>query len=208
MASIVLGCGASAALALAAIASGEKHSRARTMTIIICVTALSSVAMVLYPVLLNILHLSDAQAGFVIGASIHDVAQVVGAGYSVSDSVGETATLTKMVRVAMLPVVLLLALTILRRGEGERSASGALRLPWFVLAFSIGVLIASLAPIPSELTEAIGDLCRGAFFISIASIGLLSKGREILNASSETLKFLALLSAALFVTACIISQLT
>lgn len=200
-------CGASAALALAAIASTERHPRARTMAIIVCVTGLSSIAMVLYPVLLDMLELSEAQAGFVIGASIHDVAQVVGAGYSISQEAGETATLTKMVRVAMLPVALLLAIAILARGGASRSAAGKIRLPWFVAAFSVGVLIASLVPIPQGATEAISQVSRSAFFISIAAIGLLSKGREILSAGSDTLKFLALLSLVLFISSLGVAQL-
>ena len=47
------------------------------------------------------------QAGIFLGGTIHDVAQVVGAGYSISPEVGDYAVLTKLMRVAMLlPVVM------------------------------------------------------------------------------------------------------
>ena len=59
------------------------------------------------------------QTGFLIGATIHDVAQVVGAGYSVSDVAGDLATLVKLERVAMLPIVLLAITLVLRQGRGQ-----------------------------------------------------------------------------------------
>ena len=58
------------------------------------------------PVLATELGLNDTQAGFLIGASIHDVAQAIGGGYAFSDAAGASATIVKLARVALLaPVV-------------------------------------------------------------------------------------------------------
>jgi len=101
-------CGASAALAIASVLPrGPDHERDTIMTVV-AVTALSTIAMVLYPVLAAAIGFDEHTTGIFLGATIHDVAQVVGAGYSVSTQAGDTATIVKLFRVALLlPVVLL-----------------------------------------------------------------------------------------------------
>jgi uncharacterized membrane protein YadS len=59
-------------------------------------------------VLFQGLALTEVESGYLIGATIDDVAQVVGARYSISDHAGDIATFTKLLRVAMLPLVLIL----------------------------------------------------------------------------------------------------
>lgn len=71
--------------------------------------------MIAYPILVQHLGLSEHVAGLFLGATIHDVAQVVGAGFSVSDEAGEVATLVKLIRVAMLAPVVLVISVIVRR---------------------------------------------------------------------------------------------
>ena len=74
-------CGASAALALAAALPGHPQKERATLFTVIGVSALSTLAMIAYPMLARWLGLSDHAAGVFLGATIHDVAQVVGAGY-------------------------------------------------------------------------------------------------------------------------------
>ncbi|MGA1207759.1 MAG: YeiH family protein, partial [Litorivicinaceae bacterium] len=137
-------CGASAAIALASVLSGTTQRERATLLTIIGVTGLSTVAMLLYPWLFAQLGWTQAQVGFALGASIHDVAQVVGAGYAVSPETGDLAVLTKMQRVVLLPVALAVVLMSVRRAtQGVR-----LGLPWFVTAFALGVVINSVFPIP------------------------------------------------------------
>ena len=69
---------------------------------VLSVTTLSTVAMVIYPLLIALFALDDQAIGLFLGGTIHDVAQVVGAGYSVSPEVGDFATITKLFRVLML----------------------------------------------------------------------------------------------------------
>lgn len=71
-------CGASAALALAAALPQHPRKEHATLFTVIGVSALSTLAMILYPMIARWLHLSPGQAGVFLGATIHDVAQVVG----------------------------------------------------------------------------------------------------------------------------------
>lgn len=91
---------------------------------IIGVSALSTIAMVVYPLIARAAGLDPAQAGIFLGGSIHDVAQVVGAGYSMSTQIGDTATVVKLLRVAMLLPVIALTV-VLMRGPGITDQAGA-----------------------------------------------------------------------------------
>jgi uncharacterized integral membrane protein (TIGR00698 family) len=126
-------CGASAALAIAAVLPRSERSSQYTLLTVVGVTALSTLAMILYPAAVPLLGLGDAAAGIFLGGTIHDVAQVVGAGYMISPETGITATYVKLLRVTLLvPVVLALALAY-RHGA---PAGANLVPPWFLFCSS------------------------------------------------------------------------
>ncbi|WP_332699834.1 putative sulfate exporter family transporter, partial [Halalkalibacter lacteus] len=75
-------CGASAAMAISAALPPDDRKERLTGFTIIGVSTLSTVAMVLYPIVSQLFGFGDHQAGLFIGATVHDVAQVVGAGYA------------------------------------------------------------------------------------------------------------------------------
>lgn len=162
-------CGASAALALAAVIPPNDKMERNTLFTVVAVTTLSTLAMIAYPILFTTLGLNDTEAGFLIGATIHDVAQVVGAGYSVSDSAGEIATIVKLLRVALLPVVLLIVIACLR----SRASEGARpTIPWFVVAFAILVAVNSLGLIPQAVTRVASETSRWMLVTAISALGV------------------------------------
>src|SRR5210317_1543229 len=129
-------CGASAALAISSVLPSHKDHERNTIMTVAGVTALSTVAMVAYPVLVSYLGYDDVTAGVFLGATIHDVAQVAGAGYIISDQSGEISTLVKLIRVACLvPAVIAISL-IMRRDHTPASGNVPLLL-WFLVAFIV-----------------------------------------------------------------------
>jgi len=170
-------CGASAALALAAVIPANDKLERNTLFTVVAVTTLSTFAMVAYPLLFAALGLSDAQAGFLIGATIHDVAQVVGAGYSISDEAGAVATVVKLTRVALLPVVLLIVVLALR-GAGHR-AGGVQRPPFFLIGFIALVLANSVGMLPAVAAEGIADASRWLLVTAIAALGMKTRLKAI-----------------------------
>ncbi len=117
-------CGASAALALAAALPAHPNKERATLFTVIGVSTLSTFAMIAYPMIVHALELGPQAAGVFLGATIHDVAQVVGAGYAVSRETGDAATVVKLMRVAMLLPVIICAAMISRARGGERRAAG------------------------------------------------------------------------------------
>ncbi len=173
-------CGASAALAIAAVLPRTPtHDRDTSFTII-GTTALSTLAMVLYPIVASALDFSHHQAGVFLGGTIHDVAQVVGAGYSVSKEAGDMATVTKLLRVAMLlPVILCLSLLMRRDAASRADAKKPPILPWFAVAFALLVVVNSLVALPQPLLDAAGATSRFALVLAISAIGMKTSLKEL-----------------------------
>jgi len=161
-------CGASAALAIAAVLPGTKERD--TLFTVVSVTTLSTLAMIVYPIAYAALGMNDAETGLLLGATIHDVAQVVGAGYAVSQEAGDVATYVKLLRVAMLPVVVLTIAALTLRGAGRGKATGSI--PWFALGFAVLLGTNSLGWIPPAVADALGVAARWLLVSAIAALGV------------------------------------
>lgn len=159
-------CGASAALALAAVLPRHRISERDVLFVVAAVTALSTVAMVLYPILFGAMDHGPAQAGFLIGATIHDVAQVVGAGYSMSEEAGDVATFVKLQRVALLPLVVLAAALVFRESRASLAP------PWFLVAFVVLFVVGNVLPVPDALLQAARVLSGWLLLTAIAALGV------------------------------------
>ena len=187
-------CGASAAIAIATVLPRDERSERELIFTIAGVTALSTAAMVVYPLVAKWLGLDAHQAGVFLGATIHDVAQVVGAGYSISGEVGDAAVLTKLLRVAMLlPVVTVLSLAVrhrLKRG-GEATPSGDPLLPTFLLAFVGFVIVGSIGLIPKPVGIALNEIARACLVVAIAAVGLKTSPLEMKKVGVRAFALLA-----------------
>ncbi len=165
-------CGASAALAISMVLPRHAESERNTIFTVIAVTTLSTMTMVLYPILAITLGMSESDAGLFLGATIHDVAQVVGAGYTVSDSSGDIATFTKLLRVALLlPFVLILTLLFRSQIAGQGGSRPPL-LPWFLVAFAVLVALNSLGLFSEAVIRAASIVSGWCLVIAIAALGM------------------------------------
>lgn len=171
-------CGVSAALALSAVLPAHPLKERATLFTVVGVSALSTMAMVIYPMLAAALGLSDLASGIFLGATIHDVAQVVGAGYGMSPSTGDTATVIKLLRVAMLVPVMLVVALIYRQQQDANEPRPAL-LPWFVVAFAVLVAAGSLGLVPAVVQATGNEASRACLVMAIAAIGLKSRLQEL-----------------------------
>jgi uncharacterized integral membrane protein (TIGR00698 family) len=186
-------CGASAALALSAALPAHPHKERATLFTVIGVSALSTFAMVAYPMIVKALGLHAQPAGIFLGGTIHDVAQVVGAGYSLSPETGDAATLVKLLRVAMLLPVIVVATLITRAraakealalGPDAAQAAAATRpplLPAFAVAFAVLVAINSTGWIPAPVQGVGNDVSRWCLVAAIAGIGMKAQLKEVVS---------------------------
>lgn len=196
-------CGASAALAIAAVIPANDRTERNTLFTVMAVTALSTVAMVAYPVLFRALGFSEIQQGFLIGATIHDVAQVVGAGFSVSETAGETATVVKLFRVAMLPVVLIAVALVLRLGPHGGAQGRIALLPWFMVLFVALVVLGSVLRLPEGLVDQVTGLSRACLVVAIAALGIKTSLKALTAVGGGHLAVVVVETLVLLAAACL-----
>src|SRR5579862_745159 len=197
-------CGASAALAIASILPKHAEAERDASFTVIGITALSTLAMILYPIVVAHLGLDHHAAGVFLGGTIHDVAQVVGAGYSLSQETGDTATIVKLLRVAMLlPACLAIGLALHVRGA--TAAHAAPILPWFAVAFAALVGITSLGWIPAPVIDAGSVISRWCLVTAIAAIGMKTSLRSLVDMGLKPV--MLIVTETLFLAAIVIGVL-
>ena len=176
-------CGASAALAISSVLPKTASLDRDTTLTVVGVTTLSTMAMVVYPIITQWLGFDSVMAGKFIGATIHDVAQVVGAGYSLSQSAGDAATITKLMRVAFLmPVLVVISLVVrahMAKSIGAERTVKTPLLPWFAVVFLVLMLINSTGWVPSLIQSAASDVSQAFLVLAIAGVGLKTSLQEV-----------------------------
>jgi len=201
-------CGASAALAISAVLPRGKHHDRYTLMVVITVTVLSTVAMVIYPLIARAMDLSPELAGLFIGGTIHDVAQVVGAGYTLGPATGDIATIVKLFRVAMLAVVVVvvsMAFKAERERDRERNAVATGQaatatarqslVPWFLWLFAALVAVNSAGALALPLQQGLGGLSRACLVVAIAALGMKTSFMQLARAGWRPILLIAVETA-------------
>jgi len=200
-------CGASAALAISSVLPKSETLERDTVFTVIAVTALSTLAMITYPIIATYLGFSEIATGVFFGATIHDVAQVVGAGYSVSDLTGETATFVKLLRVALLvPIVVVLSLIF--SGQQRSGEKRKLPIPFFVLGFAVLVVAGSYGFVPEIVKVALLDISRWFLVIAISALGMKTSLKKLGDVGASAITLICSLTVLLAGFALIMISLT
>lgn len=172
-------CGASAALAIASVLPRTSESERDTILTVVTVTLLSTIAMIFYPLLATALGFDHVHAGIFLGGTIHDVAQVVGAGYSISPETGDVATYVKLLRVSMLlPVVFCIAFVVARGAKGGKGGA-KVSLPLFLVGFAVLVALNSAGLLSKLATDVANDASRWCLVTAIAALGMKTSFKDL-----------------------------
>ncbi|WP_435216647.1 YeiH family protein [Luminiphilus sp. nBUS_07] len=199
-------CGASAAMAISSVLPKGPDTQRQTLFTIIGVTSLSTIAMVLYPIIGDVLQLNDQEMGIFIGATIHDVAQVVGAGYSVSPATGDLGTFIKLLRVAMLvPVVLMIGIVFRTKVSAAVDRQKAPAVPLFLIGFIVLFAVNSSGFIPSEVIQPVANLAPVLLLVAIAALGIRTSMQEVMTIGMKPV--LLIVGETFFIAAVIVAYL-
>jgi len=194
-------CGASAAMALATVLGEKRINQAQLALVLVGISAMSAATMVLYPILCHHLGFDDRQAGFVLGAAIHDVAQSLGAGYSFSQAAGQNAAIVKLTRVALLAPALAATSYFFPGEEGKRA--NPLKLLWFVAGFFILAAINSTGVVPAQVGDGATALATGLLVCAVTATGIRSPMQTLLQSGPKPLLTILIASLVALVLACL-----
>lgn len=199
-------CGASAVVAADTVVQGERRDSALALGVI---TLLGTLGIVLYPLLAHALHMNEFVYAVWDGASLHEMAQVVAAGFGVSDEAARVATVVKLARISLLaPVVLYLGWS-LRHRHLEAGRAKVAPVPWFLVLFVLFAGINSTGLVPPRWLDLVrrGDLW--LLCVGMAGVGLQTGFSDLRGAGLRPIAagaaqwiFLATLSYALAVWLC------
>jgi len=191
-------CGASAALATASVLPHYRERESDTVFTAITVNILATVAMIAYPALCGLIGFDQRTTGIFLGATIHDVAQVVGAGYAVSDTAGNVATVVKLFRVFMLlPVVLGVGWWFSSQGGDAHQAK--VPIPVFAIMFLVFVVMNSVGVVPPPAKAVLVEASRWGLLLAIAALGLNTSLSTILRVGPRHLLVVMCTTAVVFV---------
>jgi len=180
-------CGASATLATSTVVPEYKGKQADIAFVVVAVNALATLAMLIYPPLCILLGFDAQTTGVMLGGTIHDVAQVVGAGYAVSGDVGNTAVIVKLFRVfLLLPVVLSVGWYFTR--QGLRHGEARVPVPVFAIVFlllcilnSVVPLMPSLVPTYAPVKSVLVEVSTWGLLLAIGALGLGTSVKTIID---------------------------
>lgn len=201
-------CGASAALAISAVLPQTKENQRFTLLAVVSVTVLSTVAMVLYPLLIQLLGMEQGPAGIFLGGTIHDVAQVVAAGMIIGPEAGDIATVVKLFRVMLLVPVVMVISFLYRNQQNFTEQDVTMPLvPGFLLAFLVMMLLATSQQLPAEWVRWASDISRICLVVAIAAAGIKTSIEDILKLGWQplTLFVAETLFIGVFVLACVLA---
>ena len=171
-------CGTSAVVAINAVIHASDEDTAYSVTMI---TTYSIIAMLIYPVIGAILHLSPAEFGFWSGFSIQQTSHVIATSFQYGSVSGDLATISKLSRVIYLvPAVILLGLlSSCNYGKNRQNLLANITIPWFIVLFLGMSLINTYVPLGTNVKEALINLDTFLFVVAMAAIGLDTKFKAI-----------------------------
>mgnify|MGYP000864382204 FL=1 len=170
-------CGNSAIMATAPVIRADDEEVAVAVSTI---TIFGMLAVIIYPLIGNMLQLSDAMFGFWAGTSINDTSQVVAAAFAYSLEAGEIATLVKLTRnLLMGPIIVLISFFFARQQDGTENISMAKVFPWFVLGFVALATLNSFGIVSSGVRQLAQSISVFIIQMVLVGVGLNTDFRRI-----------------------------
>ncbi|MDQ6957154.1 MAG: YeiH family protein [Mariprofundaceae bacterium] len=166
-------CGAAAILAFEPVLKAKGH---QTASAVATVVVFGTLAMLIYPLVyqLGILNLDAHGWGIYIGATVHEVAQVVGAASDISQTVSNDAVIVKMTRVMLLvPALLFVGWWWSKYGNSDyKDTHEALTIPWFALGFLTVVGFNSFHLLPTSWVMMLQHLDQFLLTMAMTALGM------------------------------------
>ncbi len=197
-------CGGSAIAALSSVIEADQADIAYALG---AVFLFNVVAVLVFPVLGHLMHLSQSSFGLWAGTAINDTSSVVAAAFGYGHEAGTAGVIVKLTRTLLIvPIVVFYAWRRMQtlRAEG-RGVDWRAIMPWFVLWFLIAATLNSLGLIPGIVQTPLQDVALFAIVVALAGVGLGTDVAKIKSAGFRPLALGAILWAAIAVSSLVIA---
>ncbi len=179
-------CGGSAIAAATPIIRADDHDTAFAISTIFLFNV---IAVLVFPLLGHLMHMTDLGFGLWAGTAINDTSSVVAAGYSYSKAAGDFATIVKLTRATLIiPVCLVLAFAVAASEKRKLQASGSTEhfslariFPWFILWFLVASAIRTVGLIPVVIQPALHVGAEFLIIVALTAIGLSANIRRMIS---------------------------
>lgn len=179
-------CGSSAIAALApSLKNKEKEDVAIAMAV---VNLMGTLGMLLLPWIVMQFNYPSADLGYIIGATLHSVGNVAGAGFTIGKIAGDAAITVKLARVAMLTPGLIYMNYLVNR-DSKTHWKSYFKLPWYLIGFIAVTVVVSMIDIPQETSKSLEYIGKIILTIAMAAIGLKVSFNKLLKAGNRGVRF-------------------
>lgn len=176
---LAIGNGVCGSAAIAATKDIVKLDKEKSALAIAIVNLLGTVGLFILPLIAVVLGLNDTEVGILLGNTLQSVGHAVAAGFSVNETVGQSATITKMGRILLLTPVIIWLIWYTSKNSSTVSTSSdnlekkaKLQVPVFVTGFIVFSIIATSGILPLNIIELIATASKITLLIAMSAIGL------------------------------------
>lgn len=179
-------CGSSA---IAAVAPSLRTDEKDLGIAVSIVNLLGACGIFILPFIAGLMHYDNTHSSYLIGGVLQAVGHVVAGGYSINDSVGETATLIKMLRVLMIgPAAVIVAMVFNYRADGSRKTKKFF-VPPYIIGFVLCSIAATIMSSDNVVLPKINSFAKFLLMIAMAGVGMKISFASLLRQGPKALIF-------------------
>ncbi|MFO7819449.1 MAG: putative sulfate exporter family transporter [Halanaerobacter sp.] len=205
-------CGGSAIATLSPIIEADENDIAYALS----ATFIFDILMILlFPLMGNLLGLSDLSYGLWTGTAVNDTSSVVAAGYAFSEQAGDFATIVKLTRTtSIIPIALIFSLIIgykkakTKPTTTNQSPNIKSLFPWFILLFIFSSILNTTGLIPPAMQGLLKTTSKFMMAMALGAIGLKSNLDEIFKSGMGPMFLGFIVSLSVVVVSILVQFLT
>jgi len=195
-------CGSSAIAAVAPVLEAEEDEIGISISV---VNLMGAAGIFLLPPLVHILVMGDIPSSYMVGGTLQAIGHVVAAGFSINDTVGDTATVIKMLRVLMIgPIVIIMSLMLRKRNTGGK-LSGFI--PLYVAGFIICSIIATILHNHTDFVHNFKLIAKYLLMIAMAGVGMKIRFADLLREGPKAIMAIVIIFAVQLTSAAILIKI-
>lgn len=178
-------CGSSAIAALSPSLQKNKEDVGIALAV---VNLYGTIGMLLLPFVLTTFNINSFDSSILIGGTLHSVGNVAGAGFSMSQLIGEDAITIKLARIALLSPALIL-FNYISEHKTTKNWKQHLQLPWYLWSFLAITILVSLVDFDKSLLDIMNTMVKIVLTIAMTAIGLNVSIKSLIQSGKKGLFF-------------------